>query len=163
MSDPPKKDISNEEVEVLAEQAKDPESGGEYDDVVKGVDEDPYPMRTFKLTIPFLKDPISFNPAVTIIGLVPLWGLTIYCMVDPTMAKGTLSTWFSDVIDAFTWFYIGKLLYDFGTASTSFQHSTIDFLRFFFELLRSSICSCQSCPYLLHRVGSLPLRTHQAW
>jgi choline-glycine betaine transporter len=102
MFDPPQKDIPAEEVE----QAKDPESGGEYDDVKMVVEEDQYPMRTFKFTLPFLKDSISFNPAVTIIGLVPLWGLTIYCMVDPTMAKGTLATWFSEVIDMFTWFYI---------------------------------------------------------
>ncbi len=159
MFDPPQKDIPDEGFE----QAKDPESGGEYDDVKVVVEEYQYPMRTFKFTLPFLKDPISFNPAVTIIGLVPLWGLTIYCMVDPTMAKGTLATWFSEVIDMFTWFYIGKFLNYFSIASTSLKQSTIDCLRLFFQSLRSSMYSCQPCPYLLHRVGSLPLWTYQAW
>lgn len=103
--DPPK-DTPSEEAEVLVEQAKDPESGKEADGMTKGVDENQYPMRTFKFTIPGLKDPVMFNPAVTFIGLVTLWAFTIYCVVDPDEAQGTLGTWFSSVIDQFTWFYI---------------------------------------------------------
>lgn len=65
-----------------------------------------FPLRETSFKLPFFKDVISFNPAVSLIGLVPLWGLTGYCMSDPDSASAFLSDWFSAVIDMFTWFYI---------------------------------------------------------
>ena len=96
------------------EQAKDPESGDESDDLKKSTEQDldtgetKFPLRETSFKLPFFKDVISFNPAVSLIGLVPLWGLTGYCMSDPDSASAFLSDWFSAVIDMFTWFYIGK-------------------------------------------------------
>jgi choline-glycine betaine transporter len=63
-------------------------------------------MRETRFRIPFYKDEIAFNPAVTLIGLVPLWALAGYCMANPDGAKTTLGQWFTKVVDMFTWFYI---------------------------------------------------------
>jgi len=50
--------------------------------------------------------PICFNPAVSLIGLVPLWVLAGYCINSPDNASNLLNQWFDTVIDLFTWFYI---------------------------------------------------------
>ncbi len=102
-------------VEIPLEQAKDPESGDESDDLKKSTEQDldtdkiKFPLREASFKLPFFKDAISFNPAVSLIGLVPLWALAGYCMSDPDSAKALLSQWFSAVVDMFTWFYIGKI------------------------------------------------------
>lgn len=98
---------------------EDPEWGDDYDDLKKptdtnsssgntAIDTSDLPMREFKFKIPGLKGELLFNPVVSLIGLVPLWGLTAFCMVQPTEANALLGQWFTEVINAFTWFYIGK-------------------------------------------------------
>ena len=42
---------------------------------------DMLPLREWRLTLPFLDEPISFNPLVSAIGVVLLWGLSIWSMV----------------------------------------------------------------------------------
>jgi len=49
---------------------------------------------------------IRFNPLVSLLALVSLWGLASYCMARPVEASVTLNRWFNTVIDLFTWFYI---------------------------------------------------------
>ena len=99
-----------EEIEISQEHAKDPESGDEDDeDLKKGVvvATDELPLRESRFKLPFAKNELAFNPAVSLIGLVPLWALTGYCISSPDEASSLLNTWFSQVTDAFTWFYIG--------------------------------------------------------
>jgi hypothetical protein len=94
-----------EEIEVAPEQPKaDPESGDvkKVDDIDDD-DDAGLPLREISI------GPLSFNPVVSVVGLVPLWGLAGYCMSQPDAAKALLDTWFANVIDAFTWFYIGTL------------------------------------------------------
>ena len=58
------------------------------DDLKKGVheeEEDPgahLPLREFKVQLPGMKEPICFNPLVSGIGVVFLWGLSIWSMVS---------------------------------------------------------------------------------
>ena len=112
-------DPLNEKIEVSQEQAKDPESGEDSEEDIKktedvgtDIDREPkLPMRETRFKMPFSKDSvIAFNPAVSLIGLVPLWALAAFCMAQPEVASTLLNEWFQTVIDAFTWFYIGKLL-----------------------------------------------------
>jgi hypothetical protein len=37
-----------------------------------------YPVREWKLTIPGTQEPIALNPAVTLIGVVSLWGIVCW-------------------------------------------------------------------------------------
>jgi len=108
--DPPK---LAEEIEVTPEEPKkDPESGDDSDDeLVKKAPKDlqteyKFPMREITISVPFMRNSLSFNPVSSLIGLVPLWALTGYCMVNPEGAGETLGEWFSAVIELFTWFYI---------------------------------------------------------
>ena len=39
------------------------------------------PMREFRLQLPLMERPIVFNPLTTLIGMIPLWLTTIWCMV----------------------------------------------------------------------------------
>ena len=48
-------------------------------------EEDPgasLPLREFKVVLPGLKEPICFNPLVSGIGVLFLWGLSIWSMVS---------------------------------------------------------------------------------
>mmetsp|Transcript_20322 Transcript_20322/g.39118 ORF Transcript_20322/g.39118 Transcript_20322/m.39118 type:complete len:830 (-) Transcript_20322:178-2667(-) len=49
---------------------------------------------------------LRFNWFVSLFGLAFLWGISIYCMVEPDKAKVTLDEWFAETIQYFTWFYI---------------------------------------------------------
>ena len=94
------------------EQPKDPESGDDPDvgsEDLKATGDTVYPLRETSLKIPFSKTDIIFNPAVALIGLVPLWGFAIYGMVNPNGAKSVMGASYDNVVELFTWFYIGKL------------------------------------------------------
>lgn len=65
---------------------------------------DYYPMRF--VSIPFCGKEIYLNPFTAFFGFAVLWGLAIWCMVDPDGALETLTAWQADVTDKFTWFYI---------------------------------------------------------
>ena len=113
VEDPVKLDevIEDEEIEVSPEQAKDAESGEKFEEPVKQPksSDAEFPMREATLRFACFKQDISFNPAVSLIGFIPLWALAIYCVVTPEAAGDALSAWFNVVIEKFTWFYIGKL------------------------------------------------------
>jgi len=68
-----------------------------------------YPLRETRLKFWCFQDEIRFNPLVSLLALVSLWGLASYCMARPVEASVTLNKWFNTVIDLFTWFYIGTL------------------------------------------------------
>ena len=40
------------------------------------------PMREWRFTLPCMREPIIMNPVTTLIGIVPLWGAAIWCMVS---------------------------------------------------------------------------------
>ena len=65
-----------------------------------------FPMREMTINVPFSQDKMSFNGLVSFIALAFLWGITIFCMADPTGAKSELNRWFQTTIQYFTWFYI---------------------------------------------------------
>lgn len=66
-----------------------------------------YPVRETELKLLFLKKSMAFNPLVSLIGVVVLWGLSIWCMVDPDGSYTTLTGWRSQVTLHFTWLFIG--------------------------------------------------------
>ena len=82
----------DEEAVVVAEPAADDSS----EDLKKGEEEediDPvdfYPVREFHLN--WFKDPISFNPLVSAIGCLCLWGLSIWCMGKHSACRHGLLT-----------------------------------------------------------------------
>ena len=43
-------------------------------------DLDAFPVREWSIQLPFLADPIAFNPVVSLIGVGFLWGIAIWCM-----------------------------------------------------------------------------------
>jgi hypothetical protein len=49
-------------------------------DEVEDFDLDKYPVREWSITLPWLTEPIAFNPLVCFIGISVLWGLAIWCM-----------------------------------------------------------------------------------
>jgi hypothetical protein len=50
------------------------ETGNELDDSYEK-----YPVRIWNFTIPGLHDKVAINPAVTMIGVVCLWSLVVWC------------------------------------------------------------------------------------
>jgi hypothetical protein len=40
-----------------------------------------FPVREWTFTLPFFSEHISFNPLVSAIGVIALWGLAIWSMV----------------------------------------------------------------------------------
>ena len=48
------------------------------------------PMREFRLQLPLMEQPIVFNPLTTLIGMIPLWIATIWCMVRPAWSVSLL-------------------------------------------------------------------------
>jgi len=91
------------------EQPKDPESGddpGIESEDLKATGDTVYPLREASFKVPFSKTDIIFNPAVALIGLVPLWGLAIYGMINPNGAKSAMGASYDNVVELFTWFYI---------------------------------------------------------
>jgi choline-glycine betaine transporter len=51
---------------------------------------------------------LRFNPGVTFVALVVLWGFAIWCMTSEDEASAQLGLWRDWVAYRFTWFYIGS-------------------------------------------------------
>eukprot|EP00934_Nitzschia_sp_Nitz4_P009058 Nitzschia sp. Nitz4//scaffold199_size41809//4067//6877//NITZ4_007444-RA/size41809-processed-gene-0.55-mRNA-1//-1//CDS//3329540543//9048//frame0 len=50
---------------------------------------------------------MRFNPLASAFATLLLWGLAIWCMVEPENASTTLIAWRGRIAELFTWFYIG--------------------------------------------------------
>jgi hypothetical protein len=50
---------------------------------------------------------MRFNPFASLFAIVILWGLTIWCMVDPENSSESIIAWKARVTELFTWFYVG--------------------------------------------------------
>ena len=50
---------------------------------------------------------MRFNPCASLFAIAVLWGLAIWCMVDPKGASTNLINWRASVTELFTWFYVG--------------------------------------------------------
>ena len=64
-----------------------------------------YPMRYTIIPLPGGEEGY-LNAVTSLFGFVFLWGLAIWCMVDPEGSYDKLSAWKNDVTQMFTWFYI---------------------------------------------------------
>lgn len=64
------------------------------------------PMREWRFTLPSMNQPIIMNPVTTLIGIVPLWTATIWCMASPDEALDTFVTTRGNIARSFTWFVI---------------------------------------------------------
>lgn len=61
--------------------------------------------RTFSLKLGCLR--LRFNPVVTILSAIIIWGFVIWCMAKPAEALAELTTWKFWVTQKWTWLYIG--------------------------------------------------------
>ena len=50
----------------------------------------------------------DFNPVVTVLSGLIIWGSVIWCIIKPDAAKEELSTWMAWVTKTWTWLYIGN-------------------------------------------------------
>eukprot|EP00429_Kryptoperidinium_foliaceum_P020021 CAMPEP_0176047276 /NCGR_PEP_ID=MMETSP0120_2-20121206/23479_1 /TAXON_ID=160619 /ORGANISM="Kryptoperidinium foliaceum, Strain CCMP 1326" /LENGTH=827 /DNA_ID=CAMNT_0017380691 /DNA_START=109 /DNA_END=2592 /DNA_ORIENTATION=+ len=50
---------------------------------------------------------MRFNPFSSLFAIAILWGLSIWCMVDPDNSSETIIAWKARVTELFTWFYVG--------------------------------------------------------
>jgi hypothetical protein len=64
-------------------------------------------MRTFKITNEEGRPVFLLNPVVSFIGMAILWGLSIWCMVDPENSSAILIDGRYRLTKMFTWFYVG--------------------------------------------------------
>jgi hypothetical protein len=100
--------VADEEVAISDATSEDLKKQGEQTDVDAEYDTEKYPFREFTFRIPGLKDQIAFNPVVSLIGIIILWGLSIWCMVDPEGSNAVLGSWRGSVTLYFTWLFIGS-------------------------------------------------------
>lgn len=52
---------------------------------------------------------LNFNPVVTILSAVVIWGFVAWCVVDPKSASINMSETKKWITKTFTWFYIGTV------------------------------------------------------
>jgi hypothetical protein len=64
----------------ISEDLKKPMTKEDDDDEY---DMDKYPVREIELQFCGMAEKIRFNPVVSLIGISILWGVSIWCMVDP--------------------------------------------------------------------------------
>ena len=50
---------------------------------------------------------MRFNPFASLFAIVILWGIAIWCIVDPPGASASLGNAMSEVSSLFSWFYVG--------------------------------------------------------
>lgn len=62
-------------------------------------------MREMRVPLPFTKG-VFCNPVTSFFGIVVLWGIAIWCMVDPEGSYQDLTKAQAAITDIFTWFYI---------------------------------------------------------
>ena len=64
-----------------------------------------FPLK--EVCFPLFGGTVRFNPVTSAFAGIVLWGLTIWCMVDPEGSKAALAQARLRVTELFTWFYIG--------------------------------------------------------
>jgi len=79
--------MADPEVEIAEGDNKQLSTSSDDDDLKKEFDEDRYefdidkfPVREMEFRLPGFKDMVAFNPLVSLIGVVFLWGVSIWCM-----------------------------------------------------------------------------------
>eukprot|EP00980_Cylindrotheca_fusiformis_P001230 scaffold331_cov117-Cylindrotheca_fusiformis.AAC.8 len=60
-----------------------------------------------EVVIPLGGSELRFNPLTSIFAIILLWGLSIWCMVEPVDSRVTLLEYRRQISDLFTWFYVG--------------------------------------------------------
>ena len=63
---------------------------------------------------------LELNPVVTLGSSAIIWGLVIWCMVNPDEAKAQFSPWTTWITETWTWFYIG--IYVAPKSKSKFLH-----------------------------------------
>jgi len=76
------------------------------DGKVEAADPNDFPMRAMTIDLPYNGGQLYFNHATSLIGIGLLWGLAIWCMVDPVGSRDELIRWRQQSALYFTWFYI---------------------------------------------------------
>lgn len=64
------------------------------------------PMREVRFNMPLSNTQIILNPLTTLIGMIPLWGTTIWCMLQPDAALENLVEIRGNIAHDFTWFIV---------------------------------------------------------
>lgn len=91
----------------LEKPLKSDKKGDDGDVMVQAADPSDFPMRAMVIDLPFGGGQLYFNHATSLIGIALLWGLAIWCMVDPEGSREQLITLRQYCALYFTWFYIG--------------------------------------------------------
>jgi hypothetical protein len=79
----------------------------EHSDDEDEYDMEKFPVREFAIKLYGMNEKIAFNPVVSLIGIVILWGVSIWCMSDPEGSKDILIDWRTNVTRYFTWLFMG--------------------------------------------------------
>jgi len=97
-----------QEEEYVAAEVHDTEKGDEFEEEdLKKQEFDreahiaSFPMRSLSV------GPICFNPFTSLLGIVILWGVAVWCMVDPDTAVKELVRMRQQSAFYFSWFYVG--------------------------------------------------------
>ncbi len=51
---------------------------------------------------------VEINPLVTILSAAVIWGMVIWCMIQPNEANRRIRPWMPFITKVFTWLYVGK-------------------------------------------------------
>jgi len=70
------------------------------------VEKENFPLREVTIRLPCGLAPLQFNPVVTLMGILIVWGLAVWCMVAPAASSSALADARAGVTEFFTWFYI---------------------------------------------------------
>ena len=100
-------DSSSEENDLIKKEKADGAVITESGNMEWEGDHDEFPMRTFKIDNADGKAVFLLNPVVSFIGMAVLWGISIWCMADPSNASAILIDGRYRLTKMFTWFYVG--------------------------------------------------------
>lgn len=64
------------------------------------------PMREWRFLLPFSTKPVILNPVTTLVGMLPLWAMVIWCAAQPQEALDKLVALRGDIAHAWTWLVI---------------------------------------------------------
>lgn len=85
-----------------------------------------FPMRAMTIDLPFNGGQLYFNHATSLIGIGLLWGLAIWCILDPEGSRAELIRWRQQSSLYFTWFYIGtRPLFTFFILFIAFRYGDV--------------------------------------
>ncbi|CAB9508081.1 Glycine betaine/proline/choline/ectoine transporter VP1456 [Seminavis robusta] len=98
------------------------------------------PMREWSFRLPFLASPIVMNPVTSMVGIIPLWAMTIWCMVEPENAlevllkmRGKIAlyfTWFVVITKPISFLFMMWITYKYGHIKFGGQHAKPEFGNF---------------------------------